>query len=428
MALKGINVLDFTQFQNGPYATAWLADVGATVLKVEQPGVGDTGRGLGPIPFKDMKNDFSGYFESLNRGKKSIELDMKSPSSKPILERLIKWSDVICENFKVGTLDRLGWSYEVCRKINPKVIYCSNSGFGPEGPWAERGSFDAICQGMSGSMVEVGGGPSFDPAMMPFGAADNIGAMSFAFHISAAIIARERSADGLGQKLECSQLGAMVHFQNISNVISWNVGRQRDDGQKPMWDQVLISYYKCGDGKWLTCAPALAPAHWPKFCQAWGLENLMSDPKTADMTARRHNSGYFRQQVEERLATNTRDHWIEQLVKAGVPVGPVLNYEETKDNDQLRANNYVVDVEHEAHGKITTLGVAARYSSTPTPPIGTAPDLGEHTDEVLKELVGLDDKEIANLKAGHVITPNPKSYQAPAWIARHKWKKPRAKL
>lgn len=428
MALKGIKVLDFTQFQNGPYATVWLADVGATVIKVEQPGVGDTGRGLTAVPMArhNNENDWTGYFESLNRGKKSIELDLKAPSSQKVLEKLVAWCDVLTENFKVGTLERLGWGYERCKQINPRIIYCCNSGFGPDGEWAERGSFDAICQGMSGAMTEIGGGPDWTPALMPFGAADNIGAMSFAFHIAAAIIARERSADGLGQKLECSQLGAMVNFQNINSVLSWNIDRQRNDGEPVMKNNANISFYKCGDGKWLTCAPALAPRHWPKFCKAWGLEELLTDPKTIDDTSRRRNIAYFREKLEARLATGPREEWIQKLVAAEVPVGPVLTYAETKDHPQLRANKYVVDVEHEVHGKMTTIGVAAKYEKTPAPDLGTAPDLGEHTDEILKEIVGLQEAEIAELAKDNTTTPNPKSYQEPGWIKRHKWKKPRA--
>merc|ERR1719456_1286908 len=136
------------------------------------------------------KDTFDGYNESLNRGKMSIELDMRAPASRPALERLIKWCDVLTENFKSGVMDRMGYGYEACKKINPKIIYCANDGMGPEGDWAGRGSFDGIAQGLSGAMVDEGGGPSHDPRLMEFGAADEVGAMSFAFHILAAIVAR----------------------------------------------------------------------------------------------------------------------------------------------------------------------------------------------------------------------------------------------
>merc|ERR1712218_380358 len=129
-----------------------------------------------------------------------------------------------------------------------------------------------------------------------------------------------------GQKLECSQLGAMVTFQGLRNVLTWNTGRQRDDGRPPMKDNALLSYYKCGDGKWLTVAPCLAPAHWPKFCAAMGLERLLTDTKTAKMEDRQRNVSYFRQQLEAQFEGKARDQWIDVLVKAGVPVGPILTY------------------------------------------------------------------------------------------------------
>lgn len=404
-----------------------LSDVGATVIKVEEPGLGDGGRGI-LLPSKDpQKENFNGYNESLNRGKRSIELDLKAPASKPVLEKLIQWADVITENFKHGTMDQIGWGYETCKKLNPRVIYCANSGFGPDGEWNNRGSFDAIAQGMSGAMVETGGGPSHTPKLVSWGAADQIGAMSFAFHILAAVIAQKNSPDGMGQKLECSQLGAMVQFQSIQNVGSWNTGEQRDDNIPPGWQNVGLSYYKCGDGRWLTVAPSAVPAHWPRFCKAVGLERLLEDPKTKNRAVMEQNRAYFREQLEQHFATAPADEWIAKIGPTGVPTGPVLTHAEVMSHPQIRANNYVVDVEHPAFGKITTNGVPAKYSGTPNPAIRTAPDLGEHTEEILKDIVGLDDAGIQALAKEHATTPGD-GYKPPGWMGRHKWKKPRAKL
>lgn len=430
MALKGVKVLDLTRFQNGPYATCLLQDVGADVVKIEQPGVGDVGRGnkTGVIG-GSTGYDFSGYNESLNRGKRSIELDLKKPTAKPVMEKLVAWADVLCENYKHGTLERMGWGYEVCKKINPRIIYCSNSGFGPEGEWNERGSFDAICQAFSGAMVDEGGGPSHPPRPAEWGAADSIGAMNFAFHICAALVARNNHPKGEGQLIQCSQLGAMVQFQSINNVGIWNGGRVRDDGKAPFAENVALSYYKCGDGKWLSVAPSAEPRHFPIFCKALGIEHLLTDQRTAQMAQRVRNRQYFRDEVEKKLAENTRDFWVDKISRTGVPAGPVLSHAETRDHPQIRANDYVVEVEHPGYGKITTTGVPARYSGTPVPKVSYAHDLGEDTESILKEVAGMNETEIKNLAATHATTPDPaEGYVAPTWIAKFPWQKPRPKL
>lgn len=429
MALAGVKVLDLTRFQNGPHATALLSDLGADVVKVEQPGVGDTGRG-----FLSHRNGFSGYNEALNRGKRSVELDLKSRAARPVIEKLVRWADVLCENYKVGVMDRLGWGYEACRKLNPRLIYCTNSGFGPEGPWANRGSFDTICQGMSGAAVAQGGGPSHQPIFVEWGAADQVGAMSFALHITAAIVARGRT--GVGQKVECSQLGAMVQFQSISNVGSWYTGAQanhppdapiqRDDGNlSGIRNSIALTYYKCGDGKLLTAAPCMEEKHFPMFCKALGLDDLPEDPRMA-RGKRWRNSDYLRERVEAALASNTRDHWVDAIAAAGVPTGPVLDYKDLAAHPQVRANGYVTEVENQ-YGKFPTAGVAARYSGTPAPPVGTAADLGEHTEEVLREVCGLDAAEVSALAAAHATTPSSDGYTKPHWMSRHRWKQGKEK-
>lgn len=426
MALKGVRVLDLTRFQNGPFATCLFADVGATVVKVEQPGLGDTGRG-----FITHRNGFSGYHESLNRGKRSIELDLKSPAARPVMERLIRWADVLTENYKVGVLDRLGYGYEYCRKINPKLVYCTNSGFGPEGPWAKRGSFDTICQGMSGSAVAMGGGPSHTPSFIEWGASDQIGALSFAFHIMAALV--ERSKTGVGQKIECSQLGAMVQFQAIGTVPAWynraadGGAGQRDDGAPVGVFNSNLTHLQCADGKWMTVAPAMEDRHWRAFCRVTGSEDLLTDKRTKSSADRWRHAQYYRQRLEAIAKRYSRDELLDKLAQADIPCGPVLNYAEVVDHPQVTANNYVQKVQNK-FGEFTTVGVPAKYSRTPAPPVGTSADLGEHTAEVLRDICGMGEAEIAELAATHATTPDPKSgYQPPGWMRIHKWKSEQGK-
>lgn len=218
---------------------------------------------------------FNGYNEGLNRGKRSIELDLKHPKSRPVMEKLIKWCDVVVENYKVGVMDRLGYGYDYMKNLNRRVIFCCNSGFGPEGSWSKRGSFDLICQAFSGAMVVQGGGPDHRPGVTEWGLADQVGALNFAFHIAAALVARGGNGDG--QKLECSQLGAMVQFQSIRNVGSWYNKEQRNDGRAPFWDSIELSQYQCGDGKWLTCAPSMEERHYESFCKVTQLTSPKLD-------------------------------------------------------------------------------------------------------------------------------------------------------
>jgi len=242
--------------------------------------------------------------------------------------------------------------------------------------------------------------------------------LSFAFHVAAALMARERT--GRGQMLECSQLGAMIQFQAITNVGAWYSGSQRNDGRATNIDNVLLSYYPCGDGKWLTCAPCLEERHWPGFCKALGLKDLLTDERTRTQGKRHANPVYFRERIEARLRENTRDYWIQQLAEADVPVGPVLDYADVAAHPQMRANSYVTEVENQ-YGRFKTVGVPARYSDTPAPPVGTAPDLGEHTEEVLRNICGMSEKDIEALAAAHATTCNPASGEQ-WWMGVHKWK------
>ena len=185
--LTGIKILDFTRFQNGPHATVMLSDMGAEIIKIERPGEGDPGRALGR-----EEDGFCAYFEALDRGKKSMTIDLAKEEGALIIRKLLEEVDVLTENFRPGLLDSLGFGYEDVRQINPQLIYAVNSGFGSEGDWAPRGSFDIVTQGMTGAMIGQAGGPGNTPIQIPWGLADQVGSMIFAYGIMAAIVARER--------------------------------------------------------------------------------------------------------------------------------------------------------------------------------------------------------------------------------------------
>jgi len=214
----------------------------------------------------------------------------------------------------------------------------------------------------------------------------------------------------------------MVQFQAIGFVPASFSGEQRNDGRPTNADNILLSYYPCGDGKWLTCAPCMEEHFWARFCKAVGLEELLTDERTKNQGRRWKNSAYFRERLEARFKEMPRDHWIEKLVEVDVPVGPVLDYAEIATHPQFSANDYVTEVENQ-YGRFKTVGVAARYSGTPAPPVGVAADLGEHTEDVLRDICGMGPSDIRALAEAHATTPNRKNgYKEPHWIKVHKWK------
>jgi crotonobetainyl-CoA:carnitine CoA-transferase CaiB-like acyl-CoA transferase len=386
--LDGIKVLDFTRYQNGPHATVMLSDMGAEVLKVETPAGGDLGRALGLGP-----DGFCAYFEALNRGKKSITLDLRSERACEIIHRLIETYDVLTENFRPGFLDSVGLGYDELSKVNPKLIYATNSGFGPRGPWRERGSFDVVSQGMSGAMVSMGGGPGMEPRNGPWGLADQVGSMVFAYGITNAIVARERF--GVGQKVDVSQLGAMLTLQALGLQSYLHYERQgvlpyARAGNPP------FSWYEGSDGKWVTVG-VLDPKNWPKLAQALERPDLATDPRSATAHARAENRQWVFDELQKAFAKFPRDEAMRRLVAADVPTGPVYDYAEVVADEQMWVNGYLAEVEHPHFAGHRAVGIPVEMSATPGSIQGPAPELGQHTEEVLLE-VGYSWEEIEALR------------------------------
>jgi crotonobetainyl-CoA:carnitine CoA-transferase CaiB-like acyl-CoA transferase len=386
--LDGIKVLDFTRYQNGPHATVMLSDMGAEVLKVETPAGGDLGRALGLGP-----DGFCAYFEALNRGKKSITLDLRSERACEIIHRLIETYDVLTENFRPGFLDSVGLGYDELSKVNPKLIYATNSGFGPRGPWRERGSFDVVSQGMSGAMVSMGGGPGMEPRNGPWGLADQVGSMVFAYGITNAIVARERF--GVGQKVDVSQLGAMLTLQALGLQSYLHYERQgvlpyARAGNPP------FSWYEGSDGKWVTVG-VLDPKNWPKLAQALERPDLATDPRSATAHARAENRQWVFEELQKAFAKFPRDEAMRRLVAADVPTGPVYDYAEVVADEQMWVNGYLAEVEHPHFAGHRAVGIPVEMSATPGSIQGPAPELGQHTEEVLLE-VGYSWEEIEALR------------------------------
>ena len=346
--LEGIRILDFTRYQNGPHATAMLADMGAEVLKIERPREGDPGRALGRRP-----DGFCSYFEALNRGKQSLTVNLGSAEGTQIVHRLVAEADVVTENFRPGVMDSLGVGYKQLRPLNARLIYAANNGFGTKGPWTERGSFDIVSQGISGAMIAQGGGPGSEPANVAWGLADQVGSMVFAYGIMTALLARERF--GVGQRVDVSQMGAMTTLQALSLVSYLHSGVQ-EPRRAP---SATFTYYQDANDEWLTIG-VLAPKHWP------------------------------------------RAHWLEALAAVDVPCGPVYDYASVVAEPQFWENDYLIELEHPNFPGHRTVGVPVQLSETPAQVRGPAPELGQHTEEALLAL-GYDWDGITTLRDDGVI-------------------------
>ena len=400
--LEGIKVVDFTRYQNGPHATAMLADMGADVLKVEMPGNGDPGRQLGV-----GADGFCSYFESLNRGKRSMTLDLRAEGALDIVYKLVAEADVLAENFRPGYLDSIGLGYEELRKVNPQLIYATNSGFGPNGEWATRGSFDVVAQGMSGAMVALGGGPGERPYTAPWGLADQTGSIVFAYGIMTALFARAQH--GVGQKIDVSQLGAMLTLQVLSlqAYLHNNVQPVQKPGRSL---SATFSWYQAGDGEWFTMG-LLDPKSWPSLCEALERPDLLEDARTVDPFKRRDNEEWLREELAALFQTRTRDEWLERLIVARIPCGPIYDYEQIAADEHFWINGYLQQVPHPHFENHRVVGVPVAFSETPTQVQSAAPELGQNTEEVLLNL-GYNWPDIERLHDAGVTAMKPKGSAA----------------
>ncbi len=389
--LEGITILDFTRYQQGPFATVMLSDMGAEVIKVEEPKHGDLGRALGAQP-----DGFCGYFEAHNRNKRSITLDLRTDEGRAIVHQLVERMDVVVENFRPGVMDRLGIGYEQLSATNPQIIMGSASGAGQRGPDAKKPSFDVIGQAIGGMMFSQGGGPGAPPEMVAGGFADHVGAMFLAFGISMALIARDRF--GVGQHVDASLLGGQIAFQAMGFCRSLQSGFHNSfrTGNNP-----LFRAYNCADGKWLAIG-ILDPKVWPKLTQALGSPELSEDARFAEAFGRWENTEELTAVLSRHFLTRPRDEWLKLLNEHDVASGPVRDHIEVAADPQVIENEYIVTVEHPTVGPIRVPGLPVRLSKTPGAVRTAAPDLGQHTEEVLLDL-GYSWEDMERLRTAGVI-------------------------
>ncbi len=401
--LDGVRIIDWTIWQQGPVSTMMLADLGAEVIKIEERVGGDPGRGVlsiaGALVGATSGPNF--YFEANNRHKQSLTLDLKNPKATEIVYQLAEKSDIFVQNFRKGVADKLGIGYAALSERNPQLIYASASGYGPFGPDAGEPSFDYMGLARSGIMTAVGE-PQMEPLSIAGGIADQMGAIMLAYGVMAALLSREKY--GMGQEVDISHLGSMTALQGLNVACKTILGKEfkripRAAAPSPLWN-----HYKCGDDKWICLAMPQQDRYWPDFCKVLGIEQVLDDSRFATMSDRADNAKDLIPILDAAFASRPRDAWMQALKAGGDFIYTVVNtIADLPSDEQMLANEYIVDYDHPRIGQTQLVGVPVRLSKTPGDPKGAAPEFGEHTERILTELLDYSWEDVAKLREEEVI-------------------------
>ncbi|MFA9495173.1 MAG: CaiB/BaiF CoA transferase family protein [Candidatus Bathyarchaeota archaeon] len=392
--LKGIRVLDLSRVLAGPYCSMTLSDLGAEVIKVEIPGRGDDTRAFPPF----LEGE-SSYYLSLNRGKKSLTLNLKDEKGVEVLHRLVKKCDVVLENFRPGVTKRLGVDYDVLKEIKEDLIYCSISSYGQTGPYATRPGYDLIIQGMSG-LMGITGEQDRPPVRVGVAVTDLNAGMYAVIAILSAL--RVRDQLDIGQYLDVSMMDAAVSWMTYMAGSYFANGEvpPRMGGAHPS----IVPYqtFEAGDGKFLLVAGG-NDRLFKILCEVMDMEHLVVDPMYVSNTVRVENREILVPIIQERLLTKPRDVWLSKLMESGFPCAPVNAMDEVFSDPQLLHRNMLVTMDHPKIGKIKQIGAPLKFSDTPLKLELPPPMLGQHTDEVLVKLCGYSEDEVAALKKNNVV-------------------------
>jgi len=386
--LDGVLVIEWAMFRNGPVTGSIMGDLGANVVKVEQPGVGDAQRGMGQLYGDSMQLPGGKVliFETDNRSKRSVSINLKSKEGQTLAHRLIEKADVFITNFSDIVAERCAMNWTTLHEVNPLLIYGQATGFGSKGPEANWRAFDTLAQARSGLMYAAG--DLEDNADEPVGVVgtimDEMSATMLAFGIVTALFHRERT--GLGQRVETSLFGSALHLQalNTDSTLFRRRPLSRHSRKRP--PNVMGNHYCCADGKWIMFAEPQQNRFWSDFCQALGLSDLEQDDRF-DSPRKRMRNRELVSILEQTIRQKTRSEWIQHFVDRGVrfAFGPVCSMDEMAEDEQAVANRYIVDWDHPVFGRIKTMGYPIDFSETPAQLQRASPELGEHTEEVLLE-------------------------------------------
>jgi len=388
-ALDGIRVIDLTQVMAGPYCCMLLGDMGADVIKVEPPG-GEASRDVG----FDLAPGVSGPFLAVNRNKRGITLDLKQPEAVAVLARLAATADVLVENYRPGVAARLGLGYEALAAVNPRLIYCSISGFGQTGPYADRGGYDLIAQGMSGIMSATGS-PDGPPVKVGVPVTDLGAGLFGVFGILCAL--RARRVTGRGQHVDTSLFEAGLALSAWEATEYWYTGQiPRRLGTAHRLNAPYQAF-RASDGRFTV--GAANSRLWPRFCGILGLDHLVADPRFAGVGDRVAHQPELEREIEAVTVRETRAHWLARCEEAGIPAGPIYSVPEALADPQAVARAMVQEYDYPGVGRVKALGNPVKLSKSPARLAKPAPRLGEDNAAVLGEL-GLDPEAIARLTNG----------------------------
>lgn len=393
MPLAGVRVLDLGRHLAGPTCAMLLGDLGADVIKIEKPGIGEDGRSAGPPFFEGI----SAFFLSANRNKRSLTLDIKRPEGQEAFRRLADTADVVVENFRPGVMDALGIGYATMSERNPRIIYCSISGFGVDGPYAGRPGLDQIIQGVSG-LMSVTGFEGGEPVRVGIPIADLLTGLYGAYGVLAALQARERT--GRGQVVNTSLLEAMVGTMGFQAVRYLNGGEVPPPAGNHHPINAPYGVFRAKDG-YLTIG-ASAEKRWEQLCQILGAEEWLEDPRFKTNGGRFDHRLELESMINERLQARPVAEWECIFNDAGIPAGPVYAMDGALDHPQVRHREMVVDRPHPVLGTVSLLGLPVKFSETPGDVHRIPPGLGEHTDEILRE-VGMTDGDLNRLREQNII-------------------------
>lgn len=393
--LAGITILDLTWVLSGPYASMVLCDLGAEVIKCERPRGGDVARTTLPVV-----NGESGYFFSINRGKKSMSIDLQSDEGKELFLRLVEQVDVVMENFTPGTMDGLGLGYETLRQRNPRLVYSATSGFGQTGPDRLRPALDIVVQGMGGVM-SITGMPDGPPVRPGLSLGDIAAGLFTAIGILAAL--RERDASGEGQMVDISMLDCQIAI--LENAFMRYAATGEPPGPIGTRHPLTTPFqaFPTKDG-WIVLALSWGvPNQWELLCATIGRADLIDDPRFDTPGLRTEHHAELEPILNEALSERTTDEWLREFDAIGLPCGPLNDIPHAAEQPQVKAREMLVDVKHPAGFSLRVPDTPVRLSRTPGGIQGPPPALGEHTDEVLSELLGLSREEIAALREAEVV-------------------------
>ncbi len=404
--LKGIRVLDMTVWQFGPVSTAMMGDMGADVIKIEALD-GDAGRGLWRASTlnMDLGEGRNAYFEACNRNKRGIAVNLKTEAGRRIIYKLVENADVFVQNYRQGVAERLGVGYDTLREINPMLVYGSANGYGPAGPDSHLPSFDGCGQARAGLMMSATEPDAEYPTRISQGVSDQIGAIMMCMGVLSALVCRNQQ--GIGQKVDASHLSANMWLQGLGISMSLlNKGQTFGSYEREAPTNPLSNVYKCKDGRCIQMMHLQPDPYWRPICHAMGLDDIIDDPRFTDMRARADNTVELVRIMDEKFATKTLDEWdtIFREFDVDFIYAKVQSITDLKDDVQVVANDYITDFDHPVLGDVKMCNHPNIYSETPAGLWREAPELGQHTEQILIDELGYDWDDISELQdAGAIL-------------------------